>query len=157
MAFHGDAKGSWLFGWRLEKPLSIGELINHKKGLLAKIGFPKSQLIVATTGFNLAYEDLPLAAQNFFSEDGKLPDGDMEVAEGVNLIGTLTPGILPKNVQSTANFSSMARSWRRPAAISAPKASRSTERSRRSKSDRSTSRARKSASRLVRRSNRNSR
>ena len=100
MAFHGDAKGSWLFGWRLEKPLSIGELINHKKGLLAKIGFPKSQLIVATTGYNLAYEDLPLAARNFYSEDGKLPDGNMEVAEGVNLIGTLTPAILPKNLQS---------------------------------------------------------
>jgi hypothetical protein len=59
------------------------------------------RMIVSTKGFKSGYGDLPLAVQNFFTVDGKLPEGEIEMASGVNVIAEFDASVAPANVKSS--------------------------------------------------------
>ena len=58
------------------------------------------RLIASTKGLTQKYEDLPLAAQNFFMVAEKLPDGELELAQGVNIIAMFDAAVAPANIKT---------------------------------------------------------
>lgn len=101
VVFHDDAKKAWNMGLKLEKALTIGELVGHNKGFLKHVGLPKMRLLMSHKGFKGSYADLPLAVQQFFEAGGEdLPSGDLELADGVNVIALFDPSIMPKDVKT---------------------------------------------------------
>ena len=100
VVFYDEEKKGWNIGMRFEKALTLADLTGHKKGFLQHVGLPKMRLIASTKGMQQSYGDLPLAVQNFFTVDGELPDGNMELAEGVNVIAAFDAAVAPSNVKS---------------------------------------------------------
>ncbi|MCP4325973.1 MAG: hypothetical protein GY787_29900 [Alteromonadales bacterium] len=101
MLFYDHHKKGWNVALRFEKALTLSELTGHKGSFLDHVGLPKSQLLISTKGLEQSYQSLPLAAQNFFTEENKLPEGNLEVEEGVNVIASFDPALAPKDVQKT--------------------------------------------------------
>ena len=100
VAFYDSGKKSWNVGLNLEKPITLGKLVGHDKGLLKDVVLPQMRLLSSTKGLTSAYADLPLAMQQFFEEDGKLPEDDLELASGINVISQFDPGLQPKLVKN---------------------------------------------------------
>jgi len=100
VVFYDDDKKDWNIGLQFEKALTLADVTGHKGSFLDHLGLPKMRVIASTKGLKKAYNELPLAAQNFFSAKGDLPDGDLELAQGVNVIAAFDPAVAPKNVQN---------------------------------------------------------
>ena len=99
VVFFDAAKREWNVGLRFEKPLTLAELTGHKRGFLQHLGLPKMQLLASTNGLSAKYADLPLAAQNFFTSDGKLPAGTLTLVQGVNVLAEFDPAVAPADVK----------------------------------------------------------
>lgn len=99
VVFYDLAKKDWNIGLRFEKALTLADLTGHRSGFLKDIGLPKSRMIASTKGLSASYGDLPLAAQNFFTVDGKLPDGDLTLDQGVNVIAMFDAAVAPANIK----------------------------------------------------------
>lgn len=100
MLFYDDGTKAWNFGLRFEKALTLADLTGHKRGFLKDLGLPKMRMIISTKGLKTPYANLPLAARNFFTVDGKLPEGDVSVPEGVNVIASFDAAVAPGNIKS---------------------------------------------------------
>jgi hypothetical protein len=96
--YDGENKG-WNIGFKFEKPLTLADITGHKKSFLKDIGLPKMRLITSTEGLTGAYDELPLAVQNFFTVDGALPEDDLELGQGMSLIAEFDVAQAPSNVQ----------------------------------------------------------
>lgn len=99
-AFLDEDKKAWNAAIRLEKPLTVGALVGKTKGLLAKVGLPEMRVLISEKGWKSDYGDLPLAVQAFFEEDDKLPDGDLELVSGVNIVADFDPAALSSDIKS---------------------------------------------------------
>ena len=99
VVFYDPGKKDWNIGLRFEKALTLADLTGHKSGFLKDIGLPKMRLLASTKGLKQKYSDLPLAAQNFFTAVGKLPDGDLELEQGVNVIAMFDAAVAPANIK----------------------------------------------------------
>ncbi|HEX9701375.1 MAG TPA: hypothetical protein VGA19_00890, partial [Rhodospirillales bacterium] len=99
VVFHDEATKDWTIGLRFEKALTLGDLINLKKGFLQHLGLPKIRILASTKGLKANYADLPLAAQAFFTAGGKLPGGALALAQGVNVIAQFDPAVAPADVK----------------------------------------------------------
>ncbi|MCP3951889.1 MAG: hypothetical protein GY697_06680 [Desulfobacterales bacterium] len=97
--FYDSKKRGWNLALAFEKAMTLGQLTGHKKGFLNHLGLPKMKMIMATKGINMAYSDLPLATQSFFRVDGALPDGDLKVKRGVNVIAQFDPALAPESIK----------------------------------------------------------
>jgi hypothetical protein len=93
VVFYDTAKKDWNIGLEFEKALTLAQLTGHKGGFLDHLGLPAMRVIASTKGLKAAYEDLPLAAQNFFASSGELPEGDLTLAQGVNVIAQFDPAL----------------------------------------------------------------
>ncbi len=100
MLFYDGATKAWNFGMRFEKALRLADLMGHKHGFLKDLGLPKMRMITTTKGLKSAYADLPLAVRNFFTVDGKLPEGELSIPEGVNVIASFDAAVAPGNIRS---------------------------------------------------------
>ncbi len=100
VVFYDTGKKDWNIGLRFEKALTLAELTGHRKGFLQHLGLPKMRVLASTKGLKAGYSDLPLAAQNFFAVGGKLPDGELELAEGVNVIAMFDPAVAPASIRN---------------------------------------------------------
>ena len=103
VAFYDGDKKSWNMAMRLEKALTLGALVGQKKGLLTKIGFPKSTVYVSTKGLESDVGDLPLALQQFLETAG-FEDDAIELVEGVTFVATLNPSGLPNDLKKGLGF-----------------------------------------------------
>lgn len=100
VVFYDDGKKDWNIGLRFEKALTLATLTGHDKSFLTHLGLPKMRMLASTKGLKRAYGDLPLAVRNFFTAGGdELPDGDLELAEGVNVIAHFDPAVAPAEVK----------------------------------------------------------
>lgn len=99
VAFYEKEKKSWNIGLFLEKPMTLGKLVGHNKGFLKDVSLPKMRILSSTKGLKSGYADLPLAMQQFFTTDGNLPDGDLELVSGINILTSFDPAIQPKAVK----------------------------------------------------------
>ncbi len=99
VVFYDSENKGWNIGFKFEKPLTLADITGHHKGFLKDIGLPKMRIITSTEGLSGAYDDLPLAVQNFFTLDGELPDDDLDLAKGLNLMAEFDVGQAPKSVQ----------------------------------------------------------
>ena len=99
VVFYDTEKKDWNIGLRFEKALTLADLTGHKSGFLKDIGLPKMRLLASTKGLKRAYADLPLATRNFFTAVGELPDGDLELAQGVNVIALFDAAVAPANIK----------------------------------------------------------
>ena len=99
VVFYDSGKKDWNIGLRFEKALTLADLTGHKSGFLQHVGLPKMRLIASTKGLKCAYDDLPLAVQNFFTAVGDLPAGDLELEQGVNVIAVFDPAVAPADVK----------------------------------------------------------
>jgi len=99
MVFYDSAKKDWNIGLRFEKALTLADVTGLKKSFLQHVALPQTQLLISTKGLKTAYSAMPLAAQNFFTEDGKLPSGDLELEQGVNLVAVFDPAVTPADVK----------------------------------------------------------
>jgi len=100
VVFYDTGKKDWNIGLRFEKALTLAELTGHKGSFLDHVGLPKMQFLASTKGLQTPYGDLPLAVQNFFSASGSLPDGDLELAQGVNVIAMFDAAVAPSDVKN---------------------------------------------------------
>ena len=100
VAFYDKAAKSWNIGLNLEKPITLGKLVGHNKGFLKDVVLPRMRMLSSTKGLKSAYEDLPLAMRQFFEEEGALPDGDLELASGINVISYFEPSLQPKAIKN---------------------------------------------------------
>ncbi len=98
--FYDAASKAWNFGLRFEKALTLAELTGHRRGFLKDLGLPRMRMITSTKGLKSPYADLPLAVRNFFTVDGKLPEGDLSVPQGVNVIAAFDAAVAPGNIRS---------------------------------------------------------
>ncbi len=99
VVFYDEEKKDWNIGLQFEKALTLATLTGHKGSFLDHLGLPKMKFIASTKGLKQSYEDLPLAAQDFFTEDGKLPKGDLELEEGVNIVANFDPALASKDLK----------------------------------------------------------
>ena len=99
VVFYDTDKKDWNIGLRFEKALTLADLTGHRSGFLKDIGLPKMRLLASTRGLKQKYADLPLATQNFFTAVGKLPDGDLELEQGVNVIAMFDAAVAPANIK----------------------------------------------------------
>ncbi len=100
VAFYDKSLKSWNIGLNVEKPMTLGKLVGHNKGFLKDVVMPKMRILSSTKGLKGSYSDLPLAMQQFFSTGGNLPDGDLELVSGINILTSFDPAIQPKSVKS---------------------------------------------------------
>jgi hypothetical protein len=99
MAFHNGDTSAWTMAMRLEKSLTLGKLVGHKKGLMNKIGLPKMTMFVSTKSLQSGVEDLPLALQQFLTT-AKFANDNLDLAEGVTIDTVFDPGGMPKELKS---------------------------------------------------------
>ena len=99
VVFYDASRKDWNIGLRFEKALTLADLTGHRSGFLKDIGLPKMRLLASTRGLKQKYADLPLAAQNFFTAVGKLPEGDLELEQGVNVIAMFDAAVAPANIK----------------------------------------------------------
>ena len=109
LSFVGETVQSTIFydsktkGWNLalafEKAMTLGQLTGHKKGFLNHLFLPKMKMIMATKGIEMAYDELPLAAQGFFSADGTFPSGELTAKQGVNVVAQFDPALVPQSIK----------------------------------------------------------
>ena len=99
VVFYDTGKKDWNIGLRFEKALTLADLTGHRKGFLKDVGLPKMRIIASTKGLSRPYADLPLAAQNFFKAVGDLPDGDLKLEQGVNVIAMFDAAVAPANIK----------------------------------------------------------
>jgi predicted nucleic acid-binding Zn-ribbon protein len=99
VAFYDKALKSWNIGLNLEKPMTLGKLVGHNKGFLKDVVMPKMRILSSTKGLKSPYGDLPLAMRQFFSAGADLPDGDLELVSGINILTSFDPAIQPKSVK----------------------------------------------------------
>lgn len=100
VVFYDTGKKDWNIGLRFEKALTLADLTGHPKGFLQHLGLPKMRVLASAKGLKAGYSDLPLAAQNFFAVGGSLPDGELELAQGVNVIAMFDPAVAPANIKN---------------------------------------------------------
>ncbi len=101
VAFYDKGKKGWNIGLRFEQAVSLADLTGHKGGFLEHVGLPKMRILSSTKGLSAAYDDLPLAVQNFFgAATDSLPSGDLSLAKGVNVIATFDPAVAPSDVKN---------------------------------------------------------
>ena len=100
VAFYDKALKSWNIGLNLEKPMTLGKLVGHNKGFLKDVVMPQMRILSSTKGLKGAYADLPLAMRQFFSVGGALPEGELELVSGINILTSFDPAIQPKAVKS---------------------------------------------------------
>ncbi len=110
LAFHGETvdamvfdSGSqtWALALKMEKPLSLGMLVNHNSGLLSKVALPRMTLLVAAKDASKAYSDLPPTAGAFFITGGKLPGGNLALRNGASILSApFDPSALPSEIRT---------------------------------------------------------
>jgi len=100
VVFYDDDTKDWNIGLQFEKALTLADVTGHKGSFLEHLGLPKMRLLASTKGLKKPYEELPLAAQNFFSATSDLPQGDLELEQGVNLIAAFDPAVAPDDIQN---------------------------------------------------------
>jgi hypothetical protein len=100
MLFFDGASKAWNFGLRFEKALTLADLTGHRRGFLKDLGLPRMRMITSTKGLKAQYADLPLAVRNFFAVGGKLPEGELSIPEGVNVIAAFDAAVAPGNIKS---------------------------------------------------------
>ncbi|MCP3874582.1 MAG: hypothetical protein GY699_15685 [Desulfobacteraceae bacterium] len=99
--FYDKNANGWVLAMQFEKAVTLAQLTGHKKGFLKYLGLPQMRLILATHKISTAYDELPQAAQNFFKVDGNLPEGDMTIKRGVNVIAAFDPALASKGLQKS--------------------------------------------------------
>jgi len=99
VVFYDARKKDWNIGLEFEKALTLAQLTGHKGGFLDHLGLPAMRVIASTKGLETAYGDLPLAAQNFFASSGELPEGDLKLVQGVNVIASFDPALAPADLK----------------------------------------------------------
>ena len=93
VVFYDSKKKDWNIGLEFEKALTLAQLTGHKGGFLDHLGLPAMRVIASTKGLEEAYDSLPLAAQNFFASSGDLPEGNLTLVQGVNVIAQFDPAL----------------------------------------------------------------
>jgi hypothetical protein len=99
VVFYDHENKGWNIGLKFEKPLTLADITGIHKNFLKDIGLPKMRMINSTEGLSGAYDDLPLAVQNFFMVDGSLPDDDLDLDQGMSLMAEFNVAQAPKHVQ----------------------------------------------------------
>jgi hypothetical protein len=99
VVFYDDENKGWNIGFKFEKPLTLADITGLKKSFLKDIGLPKMRMITSTEGLSGAYDDLPMAVQNFFTVDGALPEDDLDLGQGLSLMAEFDVAQAPKDVQ----------------------------------------------------------
>ncbi|MEO0335658.1 MAG: hypothetical protein AAF202_04660, partial [Pseudomonadota bacterium] len=79
--------GSWNLSLRLEKDITLGEIVNHNKGLLKLIAIPAMHVLVSKSGIHGDFSEFPLAAQEYFGKSS----GEISVASGFSIHGDFDP------------------------------------------------------------------
>ena len=97
--FYDTKKRGWNVGLRFPKPMTLGQLTRHNKGFLKTLALPNTQLLISHKGSSSGYDDLPLAAQNFFKDGDDLPDGDLDLEKGINILAIFDPDNTPKSAK----------------------------------------------------------
>lgn len=100
VVFYDEEKKDWNIGLQFEKALTLATLTGHKGSFLDHLGLPKMKMLVSTKGIKQPYEELPFAAQDFFLEDGSLPEGDLELEDGVNIVASFDPSLASSDLKS---------------------------------------------------------
>jgi hypothetical protein len=99
VVFYDHENKGWNIGLKFEKALTLADITGIHKNFLKDIGLPKMRMINSTEGLSGAYDDLPLAVQNFFTVDGSLPDDDLDLGQGMSLMAEFNVAQAPKDVQ----------------------------------------------------------
>ncbi len=99
VVFYDEAKKDWNIGLQFEKALTLATITGHKGSFLDHLGLPKMKLLASTKGLKQSYKDLPLAAQDFFTEDDKLPEGDLKLEQGVNIVANFDPALASNDLK----------------------------------------------------------
>jgi len=99
VVFYDEERKDWNIGLQFEKALTLATLTGHKGSFLDHLGLPKMKFIASTKGLKQSYEDLPLAAQNFFAAGGDLPEGDLELKQGVNITASFDPALASSDLK----------------------------------------------------------
>ena len=94
VAFHNGNTSSWNMGLRLEDGIKLGSIVGIKKGVVAKMGLPKSTLYVSTKGLDAKVGDLPLALQQFVGNGVE----QLTLTDGVTLDTQFAPKNMPKEL-----------------------------------------------------------
>ncbi|MCP4268274.1 MAG: hypothetical protein GY777_22320 [Candidatus Brocadiaceae bacterium] len=99
LLFYDTKKKGWSIGLRFEKALTLSSLTGHKGSFLDHLGLPKMVLTASAHGVKQPYAKLPLAVQDFYKVDGKVPAGTLTLKSGVNIATAFDPALAPKGLK----------------------------------------------------------
>jgi hypothetical protein len=100
VVFYDEEEKDWNLGLAFEKAMTLAQLTGHKGSFLDHLGLPQLQLLVSTKGLKRPYDDLPLAAQAFFTAaQGEAPSGELSLPAGASLLAHFDPAVAPSNLK----------------------------------------------------------
>lgn len=100
MIFYDEEEHGWHVGFNFAKPLSIADLARHKKSFLKDIQLPKMRLVVSEKSLDMDFDDLPMAVQNFYGDADNLPDGNLNLPSGVNVLAVFDATTAPTDIRN---------------------------------------------------------
>jgi len=99
VVFYDSKHKGWHVGFQFEDAITLAELTGHKKSFLKDIALPAMTFVASSKKIDTAYDELPLAVQNFYTNDDSLPDGNLELSDGVTISATFDPSTTSSDVQ----------------------------------------------------------
>ena len=101
VVFEDPGASAWTLALKMEKPLSLGMLVNHNSGLLTKVALPRMTVAVSSKDVSKAYSALPPTAGAFFATGGKLPGGNLSLKGGASILSApFDPSALPGEIRT---------------------------------------------------------